>query len=170
MTTRDRKVRTLRPVEESAFSGHLVGEIRAVDEDGRAHVVFPGSHDAPVAARSTVDWPWRAGEHPEDAIGQPVLLVFEEADPKRPIVVGLIRDALRPAPVRPELRLDADGERDVLVDGGRLVFDARQEVVLRCGKSTIVLQRDGRVLIRGTHLVSRSSGPNRIKGAEINLN
>ena len=152
------------------FSSHQVGHIAAIDDEGRALVQFEGCHGVPVVARSIVDAPARAGEHPDAIIGAAVLLVFEDGQATRPIIVGLVRDQLRPEPTRPELRLDLDENRDVIVDGQRLVFDAKQEVLLRCGKSTISLQRDGKVLIRGSHLVSRASGQNRIKGGNINLN
>jgi hypothetical protein len=110
------------------------------------------------------------GESPRDLIGAPVLLFFENGDRSLPIVVGMIREALRPEPAVPEFKLEVGKNRDVLVDGRRLVLDAQQEILLRCGKSTILLQRDGKVVIRGAHLVSRSSGPNKIKGGSISLN
>jgi hypothetical protein len=164
------EVKALRTEDASAFSTHLTGKIAGLDEAGRALVTFEGCHDVPVLAQSTVDAPAPAGEHPDALIGARVLLVFESGEPTRPIIVGILRDQLRPEARRPELRLDMDANRDVVVDGQRLVFDAREEVLLRCGKSTISLQRDGKVLIRGSHLVSRASGPNRIKGGNINLN
>ena len=99
-----------------------------------------------------------------------VLLAFDSGEPDRPVIVGLVRDTLQPDAVRPEVSLDLGKNRDVVVDGRRLVFEAKQEILLRCGKSSILLRRDGKVLIRGAHLVSRSSGPNRIKGGSISLN
>ncbi len=163
-------VTALRDEDANRFSTHLVGRISAIDADGCALVEFEGCHGVPVAARSIIDAPARAGEHPDAIVGAPVLLVFEGGEPTRPIIVGVVRDRLRPEPSRPELKLDLDQNRDVVVDGQRLVFDAQQEVLLRCGKSTISMQRDGKVLIRGSHLVSRASGRNRIKGGSINLN
>lgn len=170
MSDEKAKISDIGSEERADFSVHRVGSIAAVDEAGRARVTFPGSHGVPVTARSILDAPARAGEHPDALVGTPVLLVFEEGDAHRPIIVGLLRDALRPEPVRPELSLDLDKNRDVVIDGERLVLDAKQEVLLRCGKSTILLRRDGKVLIRGTHLVSRASGPNRIKGGSVSLN
>jgi hypothetical protein len=42
--------------------------------------------------------------------------------------------------------------------------------VLRCGKASITLTSAGKVLIRGTYVLSRSSGVNKIKGGSIQLN
>jgi len=132
-------------------------------------VTFPNCPEA-VLARSALDASARLGESDEELIGAPVILAFENGDPSLPIIVGLVRETVRPKGAVVEVKVDVGRNRDVLIDGRRLVLDAQEEVVLRCGKSTIVLQRDGKVLVRGTHLVSRSSGPNKIKGSSINLN
>ncbi|ABN78217.1 hypothetical protein [Cereibacter sphaeroides] len=71
-----------------------------------------------------------------------------------PVVLGLIRRAV------PEAELD----------GTRLVLEGRREVVLRCGRASITLAPDGRVTIRGTEILSRASGANRIQGASVQLN
>jgi hypothetical protein len=41
---------------------------------------------------------------------------------------------------------------------------------LRCGESSIVLTRAGKVLIKGNYVLSRSRGANRIKGAYVDIN
>jgi hypothetical protein len=56
------------------------------------------------------------------------------------------------------------------VDGERMVVTAKSELVLRCGKATITLTKEGKVLIEGTFVSSRSSGVQRIKGGAIQLN
>jgi hypothetical protein len=170
MTERKASIHTLPATGAETGPQPIVGRIDHVDESGRAHVVFEGSHGVAVPARSTVAEPWRAGEGPEDMEGAPVLLVLEGGDPMRPIVIGLVHDRFRPPRVRPEATLGLGEERDVIVDGHRVVFDAREEVVLRCGRGSIVMRRDGKVVVRGTNLISRSSGANKIKGASIDLN
>ena len=56
------------------------------------------------------------------------------------------------------------------IDGERLEFSAEREIVLRCGKASITLTREGKVLIKGAYLSSRSSGVNRIKGGSVQIN
>ena len=146
--------------EESVdYRAHQVGHIASCDDDGRVQVVFPGNMLVPVPARSTL-------AHPLDScVGASVLLVFENADPLRPIVVGLLQNEIASAPSEGVEEL-----QDVVVDGRHVHFEGAESITLRCGKSTLQLRRDGKILIRGTHILSRSSGPNRIKGASINLN
>ena len=85
----------------------------------------------------------------------------------RPIVIGVLRD-----PLREFLEDDESGAetREVEIDGQKITLSAEREVVLRCGEASITLRRDGKILIRGSHLLSRSSGPNRVKGASVQIN
>ena len=62
------------------------------------------------------------------------------------------------------------GELEVRVDGETLRLTAESSIELRCGKARLVLRRDGRVTLEGAHIVSASTGPQRIKGATIALN
>lgn len=105
----------------------------------------------PVAARTTT---------PLDpaAVGAEVVLLFENGDPTRPLVVGVIR----PPDTAPTVPAELDGERVLLT--------ADREIVLRCGEASITLTRAGKVLIRGTYILTRSSGANRIKGAAVEIN
>jgi hypothetical protein len=59
---------------------------------------------------------------------------------------------------------------EVDADGKRMIVSAREELVLRCGKASITLTKAGKVLIKGSYLLSRSSGVNRIKGGSVQLN
>jgi hypothetical protein len=137
----------------------VVGELLALTEDTRMPLVRYAGQPAgqAVTARTTIDL---HGRH----IGQPVLLVFENGDPKLPIVTGVIRGKLgwptEPAPEQVE----------VDVDGQRMIVSAREQLVLRCGKASITLTKAGKVLIEGSYLLSRSSGVNKIKGGSVQLN
>lgn len=87
----------------------------------------------------------------EAAVGRLAAVTMMDGDP---LILGLIQS---PVP-----EVEADGEK--------LVLEARREVTLRCGKASIHLTADGRVTIRGTQVLSRSDGPNRVQGASVQLN
>jgi hypothetical protein len=59
---------------------------------------------------------------------------------------------------------------DMRVDGRRVEIEAADEIVLRCGQASIVLRRNGRVVIRGTYVETRSRGVNRVKGGSVEIN
>ncbi|WP_204985400.1 MULTISPECIES: DUF6484 domain-containing protein [Mesorhizobium] len=92
--------------------------------------------------------------------GADVVVMFEGGDPDRAIVLGRL---LHPTPV-------TAGDVAATVDGERLELCAEREIVLRCGKASITLTRTGKIILRGTYILSRSSGPNKIKGGSIQLN
>lgn len=137
----------------------VTGELVAITEDGSTPlVVFAGQRGtAAVRARTVVDL---HGPH----IGQAVVLMFEGGDPGRPIVMGVLRGAAG-WPLS-----DAPGQVQVDADGERMIVSAKEELVMRCGRASITLTRSGKVLIRGTHVLSRSSGVNRLKGGAVLLN
>jgi hypothetical protein len=168
MARNNARARSSGPVE--SFSGHRIGRIVAISEEGQASVDFPGNPSGPLAARSILDAAAPAIDDRATLVDAAVVLIFENEDPRLPIICGLVRDRLRPKPAVPTLTLDKKALRDVLVDGRQLVFEAQQQILLRCGKSSVLLRRDGKVVVRGTHLLSRSSGPNKIKGGSIDLN
>lgn len=168
--TRVQKTFPLRKAEPD-WRAPCAGQISRIDEEGVAWVDFPENPERePVRARSLLDAPGPLGSDPERLVGAEVLLTFEGSDPALPIVMGIIRSTLRPRQRPPEVALTTEGVKDVLVDGRRLVFEAEQEIVLRCGKSTIVLTRDGRMLLRGEHLTSHATSTNKIKGGSVSLN
>ena len=52
----------------------------------------------------------------------------------------------------------------------RLELTAEREIVLRVGDASITLTRAGKIILRGTYVLSRSSGVNRIKGGSVQIN
>ena len=56
------------------------------------------------------------------------------------------------------------------IDLRSLELTGKDKIVLRCGKASITLLSSGKVIIRGTHIVSRSTGANRIRGGSVELN
>jgi len=141
------------------FSGVVIGELLALAGEGSTPLVsFPGQPGtAAVPARSSVDL---HGPH----IGASVVLMFEQGDPSRPLVIGVLRGRtgwpLAEAPAQVEV--DASGQR--------MIVSAKEQLVLRCGKSSITLTKAGKVLIEGSYLLSRSTGVNRVKGGSVQLN
>lgn len=140
-------------------AGVVVGELISITNEGRIPLVRypdqPGT--AAIQARTVVDL---HSSH----IGGQVVLMFEEADPSRPIIMGVLKEGEGwPLENQP-------GQVEVDVDGERMIISAKEQLVLRCGKASITLTKAGKVLIKGSYLLSRSSGVNRIKGGSVQLN
>ena len=99
-----------------------------------------------------------------------VLMVFENNNSELPVVVNTLFSTIDAARPDTEVSLEIDKPEDVTVDGKTITFDAKEQIVLRCGKSSITLTRSGKVLIRGAYLLNRSSGVNKIKGGSVQIN
>lgn len=139
--------------------GLVVGTLLALTDNGQTPLVtFAGqSGHAALPARSVVAL---HGPH----MGRDVALMFEQGDPLRPIVMGVMQ---APTPWSSGERPDAV---EVEADGARLQIAAKEQLVLRCGKASITLTHTGKVLIDGTYVLSKSSGVNRVKGGSVQLN
>lgn len=96
--------------------------------------------------------------------GQSVLLQFLSGDVTRPIVTGIVStvDASTALSTTAPIKLEINGET--------LTLSAQQRITLRCGKSSLVMNADGIIEIRGTELLSRASGQNAIRGASVSIN
>jgi hypothetical protein len=137
--------------------GVTVGELVALAAEDGVPMVRHAMASRALSSRTVVDL---HGAH----IGRQVVLMFENGDPTRPIVIGVLRGSAGwPLKEQP-----AEAERSV--DEERLVIDAQSQLVLRCGKASITLTRAGKVLIEGAYVLSRSTGVNRIKGGSVQLN
>jgi hypothetical protein len=147
------------PPPATAPPGAVTGRFHSFDLSDQPLISgVPGLPGEVIAARSTVPLL-------RDQIGSTVVVLFEQADPRRPIIVGVLQD-----------RTDAVASSDhnqvvsVQADDDRLLLSAEREIVLRCGDASVTLTRAGKVLIKGTYILSRSSGHNKIKGAAVDIN
>jgi hypothetical protein len=142
------------PVPPSLINGILVGRILALDSPASPRVTFPNAPPEGIAARAMLTLT-------REDIGREVALMFEGGDPSRPIVMG--RMAMPAAQENPP-RIEAE------VDNRRVEIEAQEQLVLRCGESSITLTRAGKIIIRGKYVLSQSAGVNRIQGGSVEIN
>lgn len=126
------------------------GVLLEVGAGGVPIVDYSGNDFGPIPARTAIA---------SANAGDTVLLVFDEGDPTRPIIIGVVRDRFEKShPQR--LKLAA---REIIVEG-------TEEVSLRCGESSLTLRGDGKTVLKGRELLSRASRTNRIRGATVQIN
>jgi hypothetical protein len=170
--------------------GARMGWLVGADGAGLPRVDFEGNAAGPLVARRTVPLPPEllqgAATHP-----QRVVLMFENGDPRLPLIVGLeqassatpMLDAMLSEPdseptAEPESTEAASAEAastelapvEAHVDGKRVTIEGADEVVLKCGQASITLRRNGKVIIKGTYVETHSTGINRIKGGSVQVN
>jgi hypothetical protein len=137
----------------------VIGRIVGIGADGAPIVDFPENPAGePIPAMATA-------LYDIESAGRNVALMFISGDLSRPLAIGIVAhpsgneavDASAPA-------AKADEPPDCLT------LAATREIVLACGRASIVLTRAGKVLLRGTYVSSRSTGMQRIIGASVNIN
>jgi hypothetical protein len=154
---------TVGPREAHGAAQFLTGHLRGLDAEGRPIFQPEGSEErVPVAIGTELSDGVivRAARRERRAI---VVRTADEAP--RWILIGLVRDR-----VGEKAREAKPGRLEVTVDGEKVKLEAEHDIELKCGQASITLRYDGRIEVRGTHILSASRGPNRVKGATIALN
>jgi hypothetical protein len=152
-----------------ARTGIVLGLIKDISEEGQIIIDYPGNVLRALPARFI-----STGGYQDEAFlvkDAKVMLVFEHDNPRLPIIVGLVQDRLRQAKTAVLPTLDQEAQRDVVVDKKKKkIIEAQEEIELRCGKSSIILKENGKVVIKGIEIVSRAARTNKIKGASVSIN
>ncbi len=164
----------------------IIGVISALDSQGLPLVDFDGNPSSkPIKALSTVSIN-------KNHLSRQVALLFSNGNLEQPVIMGLIHNPLdemlenfelipadtaenSPFPenrdkTRNPAEVKRDNENRVYVDGERISIEGAEEVTFKCGKASITLTKSGKILIRGTYLLNRSSGVNRILGGSVQVN
>lgn len=168
MSTKLAKLRY--PVETTVSSSPTVhvGRIVGLTKNLCAIVDYPEKPQETVIARSTVSLP--STDNVESLIGRNVLIVFEKNNPTLPIIIGFVSDEIVNLDKQINNSNTINNPREIVIDSKRVVLDASEEIVLKCGPSTITLGANGKIIIKGAQIVSRASKTNKIKGATVNIN
>jgi hypothetical protein len=156
----DNTVETNRQTETTneTFSSVVIGILVGFCEEKNPLVVFPGNPtEKAIKARTT-------SSLTESHVGKEIALLFEAGDLLSPIIIGPIQNTTSLKNPKAKQQWTAE------IDGERIQLSAKNEIVFKCGKSSITLTKAGKVIIRGSYLLNRSSGVNRIKGGSVQIN
>ena len=133
----------------------VIGHIAGLGAEGEPIVDFPGNPaGTPIPALATARYDLAP-------TGAAVALMFLMGDPARPLALGLV---VQHADAQPTRAPEPEEAPECLT------LTAGREIVLQCGRASIVLTRAGKVLVRGAYVSSRSSGMQRITGASVHIN
>ena len=120
-------------------------------------------------------------------LGRKVVLMFQDGNLSKPIIIGLVHSPLHEMIENFELtttQIESDEIEEALkqkpaldlantttvVDGKKVQIEAHEEIVLKCGEASITLTKAGKIMIRGKYLLNRSTGVNRILGGSVQVN
>lgn len=139
------------PLDRSSRMGlaPVVGDLIEITNEGHVLVSYPGNSRGPLRARTIVE---------SLAIGCKVLLLFEDGDCSRPIVLGLVLD-----------QVQSPG-RTVHIKANAITLEATEHITLKCGQSKLEALENGKLKLKGKDIVSRAARSNRIQGSTVKMN
>jgi len=127
----------------------LIGEVCEIAPDGMVLVDFPANPLGPIKARTLVE---------DLYAGAKVLVVFEQGDPARPIVLGVVHDRVR------------SKVRDLHLKAKTVLIEAEDMFSLQCGEARVEASKDGKLKLGGKDVVSRATRTNKVQGSTVRLN
>lgn len=139
----------------------VIGTLVGISASGVPLVEFPGNHSGPQEALSAVQLTCK--DEARTYIGREVMLHLEtEGD--RIVLMSILHE-----------RLVADRQDSTRLQSGSqnkksLHLEADSELRLSCGKSSLVMKQNGKVLLKGIDIVSHAESRQRIVGGEIKIN
>lgn len=157
----------------------VLGTLTAINALGQPEVNFSLNSDNKSVSAITTQ------VLTEQHINRQVALLFNQGDISQPIIIGLIHSPLQAmldnfdqgqSPTQSgdkSEKIELAGNLNVdnvTVEGKKITFEAEDEMVFKCGESSITLTKSGKVMIRGKYLLNRSTGVNRILGGSVQVN
>ncbi|QTA85815.1 hypothetical protein [Desulfonema magnum] len=117
------------------------------------------------------------GPLPRLNIGDSVLFVLDSGQ-EYGYITGLIEVYTPPVNTSETLNYPDDKveielplkAQDVKINDKRIIIEADDEIRLKCGEGMILINKQGKIIVRGTSLLSRAKGMNKIKGAGVSIN
>ena len=142
--------------------GMATGRIHAVAEDGTILVSIPSGNRPPCKSGTLV-------AISQEDVGREVVLAFTPERGDNPVILGMVTERSQPGP-KARIDMDRSEVNDFRIDGQTVHLTAAKEILLECGQGSIRLRRDGKIIIKGLQIVSRSKGVNKIRGAAVSIN
>lgn len=145
--------------------------VEDISPDGIAKVIVNGETQS-CEASSLLRFPSAAAAS-EALLGRTVLVLLNPQ--AQPVILGAVAQRLfdkgdADGSSVAQAKLPTGAPLAVQLDKRRVDLEATDEIRLTCGKSSLVMRRDGTVIVRGVKIVSRASESNKIRGATVSLN
>jgi len=165
MATRAEPMQSVEHSQVADLGHTLLGRVIEVTE-GKLKVLI---HDVGFVTASCLEHVARRDGGMASLVGERVLIARVDDGWRDAVVCGVVPS------VGALVSVDDDEARaarpqTAVMDGRRVVLDASDEIVLQCGRGSITLTADGRIVIKGVDVVSRALRTNKIKGGTVNIN
>lgn len=150
----------LKPLDAGVAAALQVAQVVRVNADGTALCELEGGRKLPGVAVTPTAGSWLhviEGDQVAVSVGRGGTMCFITGH------IGKVRESL----------VGGDGAasaRPAERGGEHLVLEAAEGITLRAGEGSITIRKDGKILIKGSDLVSHAKRMNRVKGGAVSIN
>jgi hypothetical protein len=144
-----------------------VAQLVGIDKEGKIQISFDNTTSIVAKLVYGLDM-LKLAEYIK--IGGEVLVVFENGDPNKPIIIALMEDPEESISLEEKLEEKKADPIAAVVEHNRVNIKAEDEIHLTCGESQIILRKDGKIIVKGKNILSRAKEKNKIKGGSVSIN
>ena len=156
-----------KSTHNNRYDQAVVRKISKIDDAGVVYISNPDGLSEKSRARIALG-PSSMNKSTSLNTGDDVLVIYENCDPAKPVIVGVITDRLvRESEVDDSTVFE---HKEMIFRGKRIAFESSGEVAIQCGDSTIILKNDGKIILKGKEIISRAIRTNKIKGGTVKIN
>lgn len=159
--TRTKMKAQLKLIDNSVAPNNTVGTIYSCTGQGQVCIISD-FHQDPTLAITTQYF-----SEPDSLIGEKVLLSFIDNDIQQPVIIGLVAQSVKNVIL---IQNQSMQQKNLSLSVESFNLTATKDIKLNVGRSQIILDRFGKIIIKGKDLISRASSKNKIKGGNISLN
>ncbi|MEJ2046354.1 MAG: hypothetical protein P8X74_20675 [Reinekea sp.] len=148
--------------------GNRIAQIVASEEPGTILVQWENYPPTPARYQDGLDIRKLIGPENE---GREVMITFLTNDITQPVITCILGNVVNDI-VQRALTSDPAEEsvKSIFRDGETVITATPEQLTLACGKSSLILKANGKVIIKGENIFSRAAESNRIKGGSVDIN
>ncbi len=147
-------------------SGVITGRIVSSNQ-GNLLVDYSGNPSGPVKARITSSVKKQLENH-TDLKNAEVLLAVDADNGSSPIIIDTLFSYIDEVADQASVEL-SDTPETIKVDGKKVLIEGKDEIVLRCGESKIIM-KENKIVIHSKNIKTHATKNNKIKGGLIKIN
>lgn len=147
--------------------------VQRITEEGCAEIILEGADEC-CRAESILEYASRT-EAEDLLVGSRVIVAVQGFS--IPVILGVISKKLWKEELeskdsqKEKIKTTFSGQVDtVKLDEHDICLKADRTIRLECGRSSLLLRKDGTVIVRGLKIISRAVETNKIRGGTVSIN
>jgi hypothetical protein len=159
---------TLKKSENPELLGNQLAHVVASEEPGTILVQWGNCAPTPARYQDGLDIHKLTGPENE---GREVMITFLANDVTQPVITCILGNVVNDMVQRAlTANMGNKAIEELFRNGETVITAAKKQLTLTCGKSTMILKADGKIILKGESFLSRSTAQSKIKGGSVDIN